>query len=247
MALEGVANKVIVITGASSGIGEATARKLAADGGKVVAVARRKSKLDELVQNVNTSGGQALAVEADVTSFSDMQHVVASATEAFGRLDVWVNNAGVMPLSPIEMNRHDEWSWMVDVNIKGVLNGIAAAQPVMRAQGGGHFVNISSIAGHMVFPTASVYCATKFAVRALSEGMRMESDGSIRVTNISPGAIRTELANHIGVSAVKEGLKDSLDVAIEPDAIARAIQFAVAQPSDVDVNEVIVRPSAQSL
>lgn len=247
MAHEGVSEKVIVITGASSGIGEATARKLAADSGKIVAVARRKPRLDELVRDINAGGGQAIAIEADVTSFTDMQHVVKSATQAFGRLDVWVNNAGVMPLSPIEMNRLEEWSWMVDVNIKGVLNGIAAAQPVMRAQGSGHFVNISSIAGHLVFPTASVYCATKFAVRAISEGMRMESDGSIRVTNISPGAIRTELSDHIRVSAVREGLKDSLDVAIDPDAIARAIQFAVAQPADVDVNEVIVRPSAQSL
>lgn len=247
MTHEGVSEKVIVITGASSGIGEATARKLAADSGKIVAVARRKPRLDELVRDINAGGGQAVAIVADVTSFTDMQHVVKSATQAFGRLDVWVNNAGVMPLSPIEMNRHEEWSWMVDVNIKGVLNGIAAAQPVMRAQSSGHFVNISSIAGHLVFPTASVYCATKFAVRAISEGMRMESDGSIRVTNISPGAIRTELSDHIGVSAVREGLKDSLDVAIDPDAIARAIQFAVAQPADVDVNEVIVRPSAQSL
>lgn len=240
-------NQVVVITGASSGIGEATARMLAEDGAKIVAVARRKSRLDRLVKDIEAAGGQAISVEADVTSYEDMKRAANTAKDTYGRLDVWVNNAGVMPLSPVEMNRHEEWNWMVDVNIKGVLNGVAAAQPLMRAQGAGQFVNVSSVAGHLVFPGAAVYCATKFAVRALSEGIRMESDGSIRVTNISPGAIKTELTDHIGVPEVKEGVKAFTDIAIDADAVARAIRFAVVQPADVDINEVIIRPSKQDL
>jgi len=240
-------NQVVVITGASSGIGEATARMLANDGAKVVAVARRKDRLEQLVKDIEADGGQAIAVEADVTSFEDMERAAQTAKDTYGRLDVWVNNAGVMPLSPVEMNRIDEWNWMVDVNIKGVLNGVAVAQPLMRSQGAGQFVNVSSVAGHLVFPGAAVYCATKFAVRALSEGMRMESDGSIRVTNISPGAVATELTDHIGVPEVREGVQAFVDIAIDSDAVARAIHFAVAQPADVDINEVIIRPSKQEL
>ncbi len=240
-------DRVVVVTGASSGIGEATARLLAKDGAKIVAVARRKARLDKLVGDIEAAGGQAIALEADVTVFEDMQRTAETAKDTYGRLDVWVNNAGVMPLAPVEMNRIEEWNWMVDVNIKGVLNGVAAAQPIMRAQGSGQFVNISSVAGHLVFPGAAVYCATKFAVRAFGEGIRMESDGSIRVTNISPGAIKTELTDHIGVPEVKENVKSLTDIAIDADAVARAIHFAVAQPADVDINEVIIRPSKQAL
>ncbi len=243
-ALEG---KVVVITGASSGIGEATARMLAAEGAAVVAVARRKDRLDTLVAGIEAAGGKALAVEADVTSIEDMRRAANAAVDSYGRLDVWVNNAGVMPLAPVAMNRLDEWNWMVDVNIKGVLNGVAAAQPAMHEQGAGQFVNVSSVAGHIVFPGAAVYCATKFAVRALSEGIRMESDGSIRVTNISPGAIATELTDHIGVPEVKEGVAEFAEIALDPDSIARAIHFAVSQPAEVDVNEIIVRPAKQAL
>jgi len=239
--------KTIVITGASSGIGEATARLLAKNGAHIVAVARRKERLDSLVSEITAAGGQAIAIEADVTSIADMERVVETAQSTYGSLDVWVNNAGVMPLSPVAMNRLDEWNWMVDVNIKGVLNGVAAAQPKMRAQGSGHFVNVSSVAGHLVFPGAAVYCATKFAVRAFGEGIRMESDGSIRVTNISPGAVKTELTDHIAVPEVKQGVQSFMDIAIDADAVARAIAFAVAQPADVDVNEIIVRPAKQEL
>ncbi|MGD1915458.1 MAG: SDR family oxidoreductase [Phycisphaerales bacterium] len=239
--------KTVVITGASSGIGESTARKLASAGANIVAVARRKSRLDSLVADIEASGGKAIAVEADVTSLEDMQRAAKAAVDTFGGLDVWVNTAGVMPLSPVEMNRIDEWTWMVDVNINGVLNGVAAAQPIMRERGSGQFINVSSVAGHLVFPGAAVYCATKFAVRALSEGIRMESDGSIRVTNISPGAIKTELADHIAVPEVKEGVKQFTDIAIDANAIAEAIHYAVSQPSDVDVNEMIIRPAKQSL
>ena len=240
-------NKVVVITGASSGIGHATALRLAKRGAKVIAIARRKDKLDQLVSEITKFEGEATAFEADVTSFDQMKSVAKKAVETYGSLDVWINNAGVMPLSPVEMNKHDEWNWMVDVNIKGVLNGLAAAQPIMRASGSGHFVNISSIAGHLVFQGGAVYCATKFAVRALSEGIRMESDGSIRVTNISPGAVLTELTDHISVPEVKEGVQQIKEIALDPDAIARAIAFAVEQPTEVDVNEVIVRPSKQPL
>ncbi len=240
-------NQVVVITGASSGIGEATARMLAKDDAKIIAVARRKSRLDKLVSDIEAVGSQAVAVEADVTRYQDMLRAAEIAKDTYGRLDVWVNNAGVMPLSPVEMNRIEEWNWMVDVNIKGVLNGVAAAQPIMRAQGAGQFVNVSSIAGHVVFPGAAVYCATKFAVRAFGEGIRMESDGSIRVTNISPGAIKTELTDHIAVPEVKEGVKPFIDIAIDADAVARAIHFAITQPVDVDVNEIIIRPSKQDL
>lgn len=242
-----IEGKVVAITGASSGIGEATARLLAKDGAKIIAIARRKSRLDDLVKDIVANGGQAIAIEADVTSLEAMQGAVNVAKDTYGRLDVWVNNAGVMPLSPVAMNRHEEWNWMVDVNIKGVLNGVAAAQPIMREQGSGQFINISSVAGHVVFPGAAVYCATKFAVRAFGEGIRMESDGSIRVTNISPGAIKTELTDHIGVPEIKEGVKAFTNIAIDADAIARSIYFAVSQPADVDVNEVIIRPSKQEL
>jgi len=152
-----------------------------------------------------------------------------------------------MPRSRVERNGVEEWDGMVDVNSKGVLNGVAAAQPSMREQGWGQFVNISSVAGHLVFPGAAVYCATKFAVRALSEGMRMESDGSIRVTNISPGAVQSELIDHIAVKEVKDGVQGFADIAIESDAVARAIHYAIAQPADVDINEVIIRPSKQAL
>lgn len=240
-------NQVVVITGASSGIGEATARMLANDGAKIVAVARRRSRLDQLVKDIESVGGQAIAIEADVTSYEDMQRAANATKEAYGSLDVWVNNAGVMPLSPVEMNRIDEWNWMVDVNIKGVLNGVAAAQPIMRSQGAGQFVNISSVAGHYVYKGCAVYCATKFAVRAFSEGIRMESDGTIRVTEISPGATKSDLFETISVPDIKEGFEDYEEIAIDADAVARAIHFAISQPLDVDINEVIIRPSKQDL
>ncbi|WP_320043349.1 SDR family oxidoreductase [uncultured Desulfobacter sp.] len=240
-------NQVIVITGASSGIGYATARMLAKDGAKIVAVARRKSRLDKLVEGIEASGGQAIAIEADVTSYEDMQRAANTAKEIYGRLNVWVNNAGVMPLAPVEMNKIDEWNWMVDVNIKGVLNGVAAAQPIMRLQGAGQFVNISSVAGHYVYKGCAVYCATKFAVRAFSEGIRMESDGTIRVTNISPGATKSDLFETISEPKIKEDFKGLSDISIDADAVARAIRFAVTQPVDVDINEIIIRPAKQDL
>lgn len=240
-------DKVVVITGASSGIGAETARLLAGSGAKVVLAARRADRLEALVKEIGAAGGQATAVTADVTDASAMQDLAQKAVSTYGRLDVWINNAGVMPLSPVAMGRTEEWDRMIDVNIKGVLNGVAAAHPLMLEQGSGHFVNVSSVAGHIVFPGAAVYCATKFAVRALSEGIRMESEGRVRVTNISPGAVRTELADSIGVAEIKDGIQPILDIAIEPSAIARGIRFAIAEPGDVDVNEMIIRPTRQEL
>ena len=245
--MSNVENKVVVITGASSGIGESAAELLAASGAKVVLSARRKDRLEALAARIREAGGEALVVESDVTDPEQMKALAAAAKDTYGRLDVWVNNAGVMPLSPVAMGKADEWNWMVDVNIKGVLNGVAAAHPIMLEQGAGQFVNVSSVAGHIVFPGAAVYCATKFAVRALSEGIRMESGGVVRVSNISPGAVRTELTDHISVPEVKEAIRGFVDVAIEPDANARAIQFAIAEPGDVNVNEMLVRPAKQDL
>lgn len=245
--MNGIKDKTVVITGASSGIGAATAEHLAANGASVVLSARRADRLDELATKIRSSGGEALVVQSDVTDAAAMTALAKQAVDKYGRLDVWINNAGVMPLSPVALGRTDEWNQMVDVNIKGVLNGVAAAHPHMLQQGSGHFVNISSVAGHVVFPGAAVYCATKFAVRALSEGIRMESGGKVRVTNISPGAVSTELADHIGVQEIKDGIQGILDIAIGPDAIARAIGFAIAEPDDVDVNEMIVRPAKQEL
>jgi len=240
-------DKVVVITGASSGIGASTAELLAQSGAKVVLSARRADRLEALVTKIKDAGGEALAVTSDVTSAASMKELAEKTLATYGRLDVWVNNAGVMPLSPVAMGKTEEWEQMVDVNIKGVLNGVAAAHPTMLQQGSGHFVNVSSVAGHIVFPGAAVYCATKFAVRALSEGIRMESGGLVRVTNISPGAVRTELASHISVDEIKEGIKGILEIAIEPEAIARAIRYAISEPGDVDVNEMIIRPAKQEL
>jgi NADP-dependent 3-hydroxy acid dehydrogenase YdfG len=240
-------DKVVVITGASSGIGAEAAVMLAGAGAKVVLAARRADRLEALVDKIRAAGGEAKAVQADVTDAAAMKALAKEAVDAFGRLDVWVNNAGVMPLSPVAQCRTEEWEWMVDVNVKGVLNGVAAAYPGMLEQGSGHFINVSSVAGHVVFPGAAVYCATKFAVRAFGEGIRMESKGKVRVTNISPGAVRTELADHIAVPEVKAGMKEILDIAIEPDAIARAICYAISEPADVDVNEMIIRPAKQDL
>ncbi|MEM9516665.1 MAG: SDR family oxidoreductase [Actinomycetota bacterium] len=241
------ADRVVVITGASSGIGAATAERLAAEGARVVLSARRADRLEALVASIRNTGGEAEFLASDVTDAGAMLDLADRAIETYGRIDVWINNAGVMPLSPVASCRTGEWKQMVDVNVTGVLNGVAAAYPRMLEQGHGHVVNVSSIAGHVVFPGAAVYCATKFAVRALSEGIRMESNGLVRVTNISPGAVDTELADHIGVDTIRESIRENLDVAIPADAIARAIAYAISEPAEVDVNELTIRPARQAL
>ena len=236
--------KVVLITGASSGIGEATARLLAHQGLRVVLGARRTDRLEAITAEIRSKGGEAEYRTLDVTNLEDMQAFVEFAQDKFGCLDVVVNNAGLMPLSKLEVLKIDEWNRMIDVNIRGVLHGIAAALPLFKQQRSGQFVNLSSIGGHNVYPTAAVYCATKFAVWAISEGLRQEST-DIRVTVISPGVTETELANTITDAEAAAWVEGFREAVIPADAIARAIAFAIAQPPEVDVNEIIVRPIGQ--
>jgi NADP-dependent 3-hydroxy acid dehydrogenase YdfG len=235
--------KVVAVTGASSGIGEAAARLLAERGARVVLGARRTDRLERLAGEIRAAGGTVRCRALDVTVLEDMQDFVGFAEAEFGRVDVVVNNAGVMPLSALDALKVEEWNRMIDVNIRGVLHGIAAGLPVMKRQGSGQFVNLSSIGGHHVSPTAAVYCATKFAVLAISEGLRQENT-DIRVSVISPGVTESELAGTISDPAARRGMEEFRRIAIPPVAIARAICFAVEQPPDVDVSEIVVRPTA---
>jgi NADP-dependent 3-hydroxy acid dehydrogenase YdfG len=241
--MSSIEGKVIVITGASSGIGEATARELARRGAHVVLGARRTDRLESLAAEIKAAGGSARFRALDVTSRADVESFIGFAVQAFGQVDVIVNNAGVMPLSPLSERKVEEWDRMIDVNIRGVLNGIAAGLPVMKAQGWGQFINVASIGAHRVVPTAAIYCATKYAVWAISDGLRQEND-DIRVTVISPGVTTSELADSITDPGARAAMQAYRKIAIGPDAIARAIAFAVEQPADVDVNEIIVRPTA---
>lgn len=236
-------SKVILITGASSGIGEGTARLLAAQGHRLVIGARRTDRLVELTESLQAAGGNVRYRELDVTSADDVGAFARFAIEAFGRIDVLINNAGVMPLSPLNALKVSEWNRMIDVNIRGVLHGIAAVLPTMEQQGQGQIINISSIGGLSVSPTAAVYCATKFAVRAISDGLRQETD-KIRVTVICPGVVESELADSISDDTARSAMQEFRRIAITPDAIARAIAYAVEQPADVDVSEIVVRPTA---
>lgn len=236
-------DRIVLITGASSGIGEATARELASRGATVVLGARRLDRLERLVADIGAAGGQADARSLDVTDRDAMQAFADHALSRYGRIDAIVNNAGVMPLSPLSARRLDEWDHMIDVNIRGVLHGIAAVLPAMEAAARGHVVNIASIGAHAVSPTAAVYCATKHAVRALSEGLRQETD-RIRVTVVSPGTTASELADTITDDSAALAMRDFRRITIAPEAIARAIAFALSQPDDVDVSELIVRPTA---
>ena len=237
--------KVVLITGASSGIGEATARLLAHKGLQVVLGARRTDRLEAIASEIRDRGGVAAYRALDVTSFGEMQAFVDFAKEKFGRIDVMVNNAGLMPLSKLEALKIDEWNRMIDVNIRGVLHGIAAALPIFKQQQSGQFVNLSSIGGHAVYPTAAVYCATKYAVWAISEGLRQEST-DVRVTIISPGTTESELPGTITDAQAAQWTTEFRKSVIPADAIARAIAFAIEQPADVDVNEIIVRPTGSS-
>ncbi|WP_152048678.1 SDR family oxidoreductase [Aureimonas psammosilenae] len=234
-------NKIVLITGASSGIGEATARVLAQAGMTVVLGARRTDRLEYLAAEITAAGGIARMRRLDVTKRDDVAAFASAALAEFGRIDVIVNNAGVMPLSPMASLRIDEWERMVDVNIKGVLWGIAAVLPTMNAQRSGHIINIASIGGLQVSPTAAVYCATKFAVRAISDGLRQEND-RIRVTSVCPGVVESELADCISDEAARTAMAAFRAVALQPDAIGRAILHAITQPADVDTTEIVVRP-----
>ena len=241
-----VRGKVVVVTGASSGIGEATALLLAERGAQVVLGARGLDRLEVLAARIGKAGGEAAFAHTDVKKRADLSSLVELACERYGRLDVLVNNAGLGPLAPLDDLRVEEWEDMIDINIKGVLYGIAAALPIFRRQGAGHFINIASTAAHSIVPNMAVYCGTKFAVRAISEGLRQEAGDKLRVTVISPGFTRTNIAESMHHPELKAQTLAAMDkMAISPEAIARAIVFAIEQPADVDVGEIIVRPTAQ--
>jgi NADP-dependent 3-hydroxy acid dehydrogenase YdfG len=239
--------KVVAITGASSGIGEATASLLAERGAKLVLGARNPDRLDAVAARISATGGEAVTKATDVSSRGDLMEFVSLATETYGQLDVLVSNAGIMPVSPFDELRVDDWEAMVDVNLKGVLFGIAAALPVFRRQGYGHFVNVASTAAFRVTPGQSVYAGTKMAVRAVSEGLRQEAGENLRVTIISPGMTSTNFADSIADPVARAELEQRRDViAMPPAAVARAIAFAIEQPPGVDVGEIVVRPTAQA-
>ncbi|WP_340032388.1 SDR family oxidoreductase [Paenibacillus sp. FSL K6-1122] len=242
--MSNVKGKVVVITGASSGIGESTARLLAQHGAHVVIGARRMERLEALASSIRLEGGSVEYHSLDVTRLEEMQTIVDLAQTRYGRIDVILNNAGVMPLSPLESLKVDEWNRMIDVNIRGVLHGIAAGLPVMKKQGFGQFINIASIGAYAVSPTAAVYCATKYAVRAISEGLRQELGGDIRVTLVSPGVTESELADTISDEEARDLMKEYRRISIPASAIAQSILYAISQPAEVDVNEIVVRPTA---
>ncbi|MCS7477602.1 SDR family oxidoreductase [Umezawaea endophytica] len=245
--MSGIKGKVVVITGASKGIGEATALRLADHGAKVVLGARRPGELEALADRIAASGGEAAWASTDVRRREDVAALVELACERYGSLDVLVNNAGVMPVSPLDDLRVDDWDAMVDVNVKGVLHGIAAALPVFRRQGAGQFVTTASTAAFKTVPGQAVYSGTKFAVRAICEGLRQEAGDGFRVTVVSPGMTATDFAASVTDPAAKARLETLRDtVAMPADAVARAIAFAIDQPDDVDVNEVVIRPTAQA-
>lgn len=244
-----IAGKVVVITGASSGLGEAAARLLVAQGAAVALGARRTERIVALAEELNAHGGRALAVTTDVTDRAQVKALVDAAAAAYGRLDVMINNAGLMPHSPLERLKVAEWEQMVDVNLKGVLWGIAAALPYMMEQRAGHIINVSSVAGHKVSANGAVYAATKHAVRALSEGLRQEVKAyNIRTTVISPGAVATELPDSVSEPDISAGMHEFYArYAVPADSFARVVAFAIGQPDDVDINEVLYRPTCQVL
>jgi len=245
--MSGIQGKVVVITGASSGLGEATARLLAAKGATVFLGARREERLRAIVKDIEREGGQAAAKQVDVTRRSEVEALIRAAVERFDRIDVLINNAGLMALAPFEKALVEEWDRMIDINIKGVLYGMAAALPVFQRQKSGHVINISSVVGHKVSTGGAVYSATKFAVRAISEGFRQEVEG-VRTTVISPGAMQTELPLGISDPEMAAGMQAFYrDQAIPAASVARAIAFAIEQPADVDINEILVRPTTQEL
>jgi NADP-dependent 3-hydroxy acid dehydrogenase YdfG len=243
----GIDGRVVAITGASSGIGEAVALLLAGGGAKVVLGARRSDRLDALAARITAAGGAAAWARVDVRQRDDLEKLVECARRKYDRLDVFVNNAGIGPISPFDELHVEEWEQMIDVNLKGVLYGIAAALPVFREQGFGHFVNIVSTAGLRIVPNQAVYAATKNAVRTLSEGLRQEAGPDLRVTVVSPGYVQTEFAESITSPGVKAQIAaSSFEFAMPPEAIARAVAFAIEQPPSVDVGDIVVRPTAQA-
>lgn len=246
---ENISGKVVVITGASSGNGEATARYLAERGAIVVLAARRQDRIDALEQELVAAGYQAKAVKTDVSDKAQVKHLVDTAAASFGKVDVILNNAGLMPLAPLEDLKIEEWDQMIDVNLKGTLYGIAAVLPHMKKQKSGQIINVSSVYGHKLGPDATVYCATKFGVRALSEGLRQEvKPYNIRTTVISPGAVATELLDHISDKEIQAQTQDFVSqIAIPAESFARMVAFVINEPEEVDVNEILFRPTAQPI
>jgi NADP-dependent 3-hydroxy acid dehydrogenase YdfG len=247
MGTSNIADKVVVITGASSGLGASTAKLLARHGAKVVLGARRKDRIDAVVQEISVAGGTAIGFAADVTKRADVEALIQGAVDRFGRVDVLVNNAGIMAIAPIQLLKVEEWDRQIDVNIRGVLYGVAAALPHMQQQQSGHIINLASVTGIKVFaPGGTVYSATKFAVRALTEGLRMELHAeNIRCTMISPGAIASELQDGSSDPSSATFVKEFYKIAIPADAVARAVLYAIVQPADVEIDEVVLRPTVQ--
>jgi NADP-dependent 3-hydroxy acid dehydrogenase YdfG len=244
---ENIEGKVVIITGASSGLGEAAARHLSALGATVVLGARRVDRIEALAKELTDQGGRALAMATDVTRYLEVQRLADIAIQNYGRIDVLINNAGLMPQSPLERRKIDDWDRTIDVNIKGVLYGIAAVLPYMQKQKSGHIINVSSVAGHKVRTGGAVYAATKHAVRVISEGLRQEvKPYDIRTTVISPGAVDTELTDSITEPDVAQNIRTFYaQVAIPADSFARAVAFAISQPPEVDINEILYRPTRQ--
>jgi NADP-dependent 3-hydroxy acid dehydrogenase YdfG len=240
-------DQVVAVTGASGGIGEAIARRLAAAGCAVVLGARRTNRLESVVADIAADGGRAVAVSVDVTKREDVERFVSTAVETFGRLDVLVSNAGIGPISPMRSRLRDEWNAMLDVNVRGVLHGIDAALPVFEDQGRGHFVTIVSTAGIQIVPTMAVYAGSKNAVRTILEGLRQEStDGVIKTTAISPGYVRTDIASTITDASVLATIQGGMDAfAISPESVARSVEFVIDQPWEVEIGELVIRPTAQ--
>ncbi len=247
METSNITDKVVVITGASSGIGESTAKLLAKQGAKVVLGARRSNRIDAVVQEITATGGKASGFATDVTKRAEVEALIQGAVDGFGRVDVLINNAGIMPIAPISALKVDEWDRQIDVNIKGLLYGVAAALPHMQKQKSGHIINMASVFGIKMFaPGGTVYCATKAAVRALTEGLRMELHSqNIRCTMISPGAIATELSESSSDESTRKNLREFMKMAIPASAIARAIAYAIEQPVEVEVDEMVIRPTVQ--
>jgi NADP-dependent 3-hydroxy acid dehydrogenase YdfG len=248
MSYSNIAGKVVVITGASSGLGEATARYLSSHEASVVLGARRTDRIESLAKEITQAGGKAAALRTDVTRREDVEALVDVAVKSFGRIDVMINNAGLMPNSPLDRLKVGDWEQMIDVNIKGVLYGIAAALPHMKRQKAGHIINVSSVAGHKIRPGSAVYAATKHAVRVISEGLRQElKPHNIRTTVISPGAVATELPNTITEPDIEKMVKERYKIALSPEVFAKAVAYAMDQPNEVDINEILFRPTLQEV
>ncbi|NTD99910.1 SDR family oxidoreductase [Agrobacterium tumefaciens] len=245
--MQNIKGKVVAITGASSGMGKAIAIALAKTGAKVVLGARRTEPLQQIVEEIKSTGGEAACVQIDVKNKADLVHFVNTAVELYGKLDVMVNNAGVSQLSRIDELDIDGWEEMIDINLKGVLYGMAAAIPVFKQQQSGHIVNIISTSGIKITPMQGVYAGTKNAIRTIAEAFRQESDGNIRITGISPGFVKTDFADNIKNEEMKIAIQKGMEqIAINPIAIANAVIYAVSQPDDVEIGDIVIRPSKQN-